>query len=70
MKVTVLYGPNQYPINIDRETTPRIILDDFAETFDLPDDAEVRVNGTSCGMDVTLRVNDRVEFVKKTGDKG
>ena len=71
MQITLVYGATEWPpINVDTDSTVDDIRDEFGASFGIPEDAKGVVNGVEQDDSFTLRNGDKLEFRKKTGDKG
>ncbi len=70
MATTVRHGVNT--VNLDSLTGKTVgeVREQVAELLNVPDSAQVRVNGAPADDDDVIAENATVEFVKVAGEKG
>jgi hypothetical protein len=67
--VKIVFGGNSVVKAYDGQQVAQVRTD-LSGFFQIPGNAQVRVNGVTAGEDTTLRPNDVVEFIKQSGEKG
>lgn len=67
--VKIVFGGNSVVKSYDGQLVSQVRTD-LGGFFQIPANAQVRVNGVSATEDTALRPNDVVEFIKQSGEKG
>ena len=70
MAVTVRHGVNSISSDTVAGKTVAEVRGQVEEVLNVPDSAQVRVNGSPAGEDDAIPENATVEFVKVAGEKG
>ena len=67
--VTVKHGVNSNTFDVAGKTVGEV-REQLADIMNIPETAQIRVNGQPAGEDHVLGENAQVEFVKVAGEKG
>lgn len=67
--VKIVFGGNSVVKAYDGQAVSQVRAD-LSGFFQIPNNAQVRVNGVSATEETSLRPNDVVEFIKQSGEKG
>jgi molybdopterin converting factor small subunit len=70
MAITIRHGVNTIAVDTAVGKTVEELRDQVSELLNVPDSAQVRVNGAPVDDDTVLQDNSTVEFVKVAGEKG
>jgi len=70
MACTVRHGVNTTTLDSLAGKTVAEVREQVAELMNVPDSAEVRINGSPADEDTVIGENSTVEFVKVAGEKG
>jgi hypothetical protein len=69
-QITVIYGANTWPVNIEDCDTVNDVHNQVEDLFNIPAGTSATVNGSSVDDGHILNEGDRLQFNKETGTKG
>lgn len=70
MSVSVRYGVNSLNLDTLAGKTVREVREELGDLLNIPEAAQVRINGAAATDDNTVADGASVEFVKTAGEKG